>query len=100
MIYPKCPRCNKDWVSKSPFPYSAQCYCIECNISYWNGSDGDDELLCLAHFLKKYDELSWDWRTGTCNYWVPSSTGNNDTTLPWMPIDISTTKLKLYLLFI
>jgi hypothetical protein len=96
MNYQQCPRCHKDWLHRE-YAYINYCNCADCNISYWDDQDG--ELLCLSSFLEDDDELSWDWFDKTCNYWHINPYGNNYTKLPWLPIDITKEKLKLYLLF-
>jgi len=96
MNYPICPICNSEWEVSvetevgyiSPFNRS----CKNCHIIYYK-----DIMLCRNDILNVGDQLAWRINKHNCIYWIPGP--KNSILLPWLPIDINTDKLKLYLLF-
>ena len=90
MNYKECPRCQtswKDWNKQITFYV-----CKNCDLRYYCGLE---EWLVVLNIIVNGDQLNWDFRTNICHYIYNSSLSD----LPWLPFDITTTRLKKLILF-
>ena len=86
-----CPRCNNNWQRENKIIYRK--YCDDCNLFYCHFG-----LLVIRSFLGTDDSLIWQYTIPNCIYGTGTIFGKN-TTLPWLPFNITPDKLKTYLLF-
>ena len=83
----KCPRCNENWVHSNY-------YCVICNMEY-NGTYGKGCFVLSFNSQKLY----WYRTLRRCclYYMLDNSNHQKVINLPYLPYNISFTKLKLYL---
>ena len=91
MNYLECPRCQNSWQFKIN-----RYECINCNINYYLDLNNMIDLYGIIH---ENDRLTWIFKTKKCYYRYQIDSVYHFLNLPWLPFDITSDKLKTYLLF-
>ncbi len=94
--FSECPRCNGKWIKDSKYESAVSMDCSDCKMIWL-----PEENVCWYYFsTDDTTYLLWDLDINVCHYISgPVSTDKIETVLPMLPFDISSDKLKLYILF-
>lgn len=93
MTYPQCPRCNGEWI-KSNNKLEIIMDCCKCKMHWPIYKE------YMWRSFSENTELIWDFRDNCCRY--VSNLKSIEliiTELPMLGFDISSEKLRLYILF-
>jgi hypothetical protein len=82
-----CPRCNQYWSERNSI--GSDFYCDNCQLGYQI-----NVCIWINNIISYGDRLFWSLPYQECDYWL----NKNHTRIPWLLFNISSNKLKTYLM--